>query len=206
MFSKKKIFFQIIGALVGWFAVILQLCVNLSRSESVSAEIIRYFSFMTIWTNVIIALSYTIPLLIPKSRIALFAEKPAVQGGLLIYILIVGLIYHFFLAHQWNPQGWDRVSDDLLHYAVPILYLLHWILFAEKGKLRFINSIQWLIYPLVYIIYSLIRGALTNLYPYPFIDVSKMGYAAALTNTVYIILGYLVFGLILVFIDKKLNH
>lgn len=206
MFSKKKIFFQIIGALVGWFAVILQLCVNLSRSESVSAEIIRYFSFMTIWTNVIIALSYTIPLLIPKSRIALFAEKPAVQGGLLIYILIVGLIYHFFLAHQWNPQGWDRVSDDLLHYAVPILYLLYWILFAEKGKLKYINSIHWLIYPLVYIIYCLIRGALTNLYPYPFIDVSKMGYAAALTNTVYIILGYLVFGLILVFIDKKLNH
>lgn len=201
----NKNFFRVIAALTGWFAIIVQLGINLSKTDSVSAELLRYFSFMTIWTNVVIALNYTVPLLFPKSKLANFFEKPVVQGALLIYILVVGLIYHFFLANQWNPQGWDKVTDVILHYIVPLLYLLFWILFSEKRKLKYINSIQWLIYPLIYVAYSLIKGAVTNLYPYPFIDVSKMGYTNALINTGYILLGYLILGIILVFIDKNLR-
>lgn len=159
---------------------------------------------MTIWTNVLISVFYITLLAAPESRPGKFFAKPVIQGGLLVYIFIVGLIYHLFLAHLWNPEGWDYISDQLLHTIVPILYIVFWIVFTQKGKLNYSDSFKWLIYPAVYIIYTLIRGAITNKYPYPFVDVAALGYGRALLNTAGIVAAYLFVGILLVFIDKNI--
>lgn len=157
---------------------------------------------MTILTNILVALVYVIPLFNPNSKAGLFFSKSRIQSGILVYILIVFLIYHFILAHQWNPQGWEKIADNLLHYVVPFLYLVFWILFAEKGVQVFINSIKWLIYPFAYVIYILIRGEISGLYPYPFLNVYKLGYSKVLINIFYVSIAYIVVGLIVIVLDK----
>lgn len=51
-----------------------------------------------------------------------------------------------------------------------------------KGHLRFRHIGAWVIYPLVYFAYALLRGDLLGQYQYPFIDVSTLGYPQVFVN------------------------
>jgi hypothetical protein len=199
----KKLF-AVAGALAAWFALILQLYISLSLADSRLYEIIKYLSFMTIWTNFIVAVTFTFQVISTESRIGKILNAPSVQGGILLYIIVVSLVYHLVLANIWDPKGPEKVADEFLHTVVPVLYLLYWIFFVRRGDLRFSNSIKWLIYPLIYLIYSLIRGALTGLYPYYFMNVAKLGYAVTFRNIGFIMAGYILLGIIIILIDKIL--
>ncbi|MBK6877451.1 MAG: Pr6Pr family membrane protein [Ignavibacteria bacterium] len=198
--------FQIMGAVAAWFAGLLQFYISMKFADSRAAEAIRFFSFMTIWTNIIIAVYYTVLILSPQTKLGRFFSRPMVQAGLLLYIIIVGLIYHLILANQWNPQGLEFIADQSLHTVVPILYLFYWIFFSEKEKLSYSSALKWLEYPVIYIVYSLIRGAITGKYPYFFVDVTKLGYATTLTNASYVLAAYFVLGLMLVFINNLMTN
>jgi hypothetical protein len=158
---------------------------------------------MTIWTNLIVALFFTSQVFFPNTNVGRFFSRPSHQAAIVIFIFIVGAIYHLLLAKQWNPQGWAYAADQMLHTAVPIYYILYWIFFAEKQKLTIRNAFNWLLYPLTYIIYSLIRGAVTGKYPYYFIDVSKLGYGPALENTAFIGIAYFVFSVLLIIFNNR---
>jgi hypothetical protein len=56
-------------------------------------------------------------------------------------------------------------------------------------------AVVWLGYPLVYAAYSLIHGAVTGFYPYPFINVSNLGYDKLLINMAVLVLVFLGLGL-----------
>ena len=198
--------FQIIGAVAAWFAVLLQFYISMKFADSRAAEAVRFFSFMTIWTNIIIAVFYTVLITSPHTKLGRFFSRPMVQAGLLLYIIIVGLIYHLILANQWNPQGLEFIADQSLHTVVPILYLFYWIIFSEKEKLSYGSAIKWLEYPIVYVVYSLIRGAITGKYPYFFVDVTKLGYVTTLTNASYVLAAYFILGLLLVFINNLMTN
>lgn len=205
---KAKTAFQTLGSLTGCIALILQFYISLSYSSQSGLtyfqSTVKFFSFMTILTNILVTLTYLIPLVSPGSKWSLYFNKPIVQSGVLVYILIVGIIYHFMLADIWDPKGMEKFVDILLHYVMPALYLLYWIFFTEKGKQNLINCIKWLIYPFIYIIYILIRGQISGMYPYPFINVSKFGFDVVLKNILFITIGYIVIGLVIIFFDAIL--
>ena len=46
-----------------------------------------------------------------------------------------------------------------------------------------------LIWPAVWLAYTFVHGALSGWYPYPFLNVAKIGYPAALANTVAVLGG-----------------
>ena len=45
-----------------------------------------------------------------------------------------------------------------------------------------IFTVAMIAFPVVYTVASLVRGALSHLYPYPFIDVAALGYQRVLGN------------------------
>lgn len=206
--TKSKKAYQIFGSLTGCATLILQFYISISYSQESGLtylqSTVKFFSFMTILTNILVTLTYAIPLFSPESKWGMYFSKPIVQSGVLVYILIVGIIYHFMLAHIWDPKGMEKFVDILLHYVMPALYLLYWIFFTEKGKQKLVNCIKWISYPLIYVIYVLIRGEISGMYPYPFIDVSKFGFGTVLINILFITMGYIVMGLIVIFFDAKL--
>ena len=59
-----------------------------------------------------------------------------------------------------------------------MLYITYWVFFTPKGSLRFVDQVVWQSYPLIYLIYTLIRGAIIGAYPYPFLDVARPGCGA----------------------------
>jgi hypothetical protein len=42
------------------------------------------------------------------------------------------------------------------------------------------TALVWLVYPLAWFAYTLIRGSVADWYPYPFVDVSRHGYGGVL--------------------------
>src|SRR5260221_12793420 len=122
------------GAIIAWFAVVVQfylLIVN--RVESVPETVIRFFSFYTILTNILIALCFMVLLLKPKSGWGRFFSKPTTLTAIVVYITVVGITYNIILRFTWNPQGLQQVVDELLHVVVPLFFILYWFMFAPKS-------------------------------------------------------------------------
>jgi hypothetical protein len=195
-------FFAII-AIVGWFAVVLQLyLIIINRVVSLSETIVRFFSFFTIQSNILVAVCFTFLWLKPKSKWGLFFSKPKNATAITLYITIVGLVYNTILRFLWAPMGLQKVVDELLHLVIPILVLLYWVLLVPKKTLEFKNIFPWLIFPVVYLVYTLIRGAFFSFYPYPFIDVILLGYDKVLLNSFFMLLAFLFFGTLFIGIGK----
>jgi hypothetical protein len=97
-----------------------------------------------------------------------------IRTGATVIITITGLGYHLLLSGTHNPQGIHQVANILLHYLVPILSISSWFLVLKKKSLKWHVPFLWIIYPIIYIIGSSIRGALSGKYPYWFVNPTKV--------------------------------
>ena len=113
------------GSVITWFAVILQFyLIIVNRQASIPETIIRFFSFYTILTNIMVAVCFTALWLSPASRIGRFFSKKGTLTAATVYITIVSIVYNLILRFLWDPQGWQRLADELLHVIVPLIFLL----------------------------------------------------------------------------------
>ena len=199
----KKVVLNL-GIILSWTGVILQYYLSMTVADSRIADTVKFLSFMTIWTNFLIAIFFTFVTISPQRRGGKFFSIHSVQTALLVYIIAVGLIYHLFLAHIWDPKGYQYVADQILHTAVPLFYLAYWIFFTEKTELKLRSAFNWLLYPLVYAIYAMVRGAATGKYPYYFLNADSLGYGVIFRNIALIAVSYFMMGALLIAINNML--
>jgi hypothetical protein len=195
-----------VGALLGWFALALQLYLMLVQSPAPErlGAVITFFSFFTILTNILTASVFTAVAFQPEDGWGKWLCRPSVQAATAVYIAIVGMVYQLLLRQLWNPQGAQWVADVLLHSIVPVGYVMYWLLFAPRAGLSWKDSVTWLIYPGVYLVYTLARGAVSGLYPYPFVDVNVLGYGGVLARAGLLLLVFLGMGLLVVAVGRRM--
>lgn len=192
-------------AVISWFAIILQLYLMIVNNMAVLTMpdiLTRFFSFFTIETNILVAVCLTSLFVTPNSRLGNFFSKTTTLTAITAYITVVGLVYNAVLRFLWAPQGMDRVADELLHLVIPVLFIVYWLRFVPKAGLKWNSFLPWLIFPLMYCIYVLIRGSIIDLYPYPFMNVTTLGLQTVLFNCLLVTLSFLVIALILIGIAK----
>jgi hypothetical protein len=184
--------YRIMCALIAWVVLSLRFIDMLIIGEysSITETLFVYLGYFTVWANVLIALAFTAPLLNPDRKLADFFMRPAVRAALATYILMVSVVYHMLIVPYWNPQGFTWLTATGLNTVMPILYIIDWLFFAEKRPIFYKHLPYWLIFPAVYGVTSIIRGLLTNVYPYPFLNVAELGIGDVLFN---------MFGLVAVF-------
>jgi hypothetical protein len=190
--------YAITGALLAWFALVLQLYLVIVQSPpglAMLGMVVTYFSFFTILTNLLVALVFTA---IALGRVL----SQSIQGGTAVYIAIVGIVYQLLLRQLWNPKGAQLLCDMLLHAVIPLGYVVYWLIFAPRTGLRWIDAVVWLVYPGVYLVYVLARGAVGGLYPYPFVDVNVLGYAGVLARSTVLMAVFLGMGLLIVAVSR----
>ncbi len=206
-FFKAPSFLVAVIAILGWFALAAQLYLIIqNRTVSVPETIIRYFSFFTILTNLIVAICVTILWIKPSTKWGNFFAIPSVLTAITVYITVVGIVYNVILRFLWQPQGLQMLVDELLHTIIPLLFILLWIIFVPKSGLRYKNALSWQIYPVIYIIYTAIHGEITGYYPYPFIDVGKLGYSKVIVNAGGLMVAFLGLSLFLIAIGKFMSR
>lgn len=185
-------------AFMAWFAIILQLFITIENYTN-------FFSYFTILSNLLVAVSLTCSTLMPHTTLGKYFSSVRVQSAIALYIFIVGLVYNLVLRGIWEPKGWQLAADNLLHVIVPALYMLCWLAFTPKGHLNWKDGIVWAYFPLAYLIYSLIRGYLIGWYPYPFLNVTQLGYQKVFVNSGLMVVAFVVVGLLLIVFNKFLG-
>lgn len=162
--------------------------------------IVFYFSYFTVLSNLLI-ISVFIYLGIhnPKRTSGTF---DSVRAAATLYMTITGVIYWSILVNQ-HSLSLDPWINLTLHGVTPIAALVAWILFPIKTKLKSKNVLHWLIFPLLFVGYTLIRGYFINWYPYPFFNpVTSGSYLQVFVNTSIILIGAWIVGVILVYINN----
>ena len=183
--------YRIIGALLVIAAIAWQLWV--SHDEGV-LNVGNFFSFFTIQSNVIGA----IVLLIGATTIPRFTTEPTwewdmIRGATVMYLTTTGIVYATLLTGlEEDLRTSDPVVNVILHQVMPLLVFLDFIVVPIRQRITMQQALAWTVYPLLYLVVTLIRGPLVAWYPYPFIDPREAGgYSRVGLYCVTILLGFL---------------
>ena len=133
-------------------------------------------------------------------------------------ILLTFLVFNLMLAgaEGRDPQLNWRIGSLLFHVVLPILYILDWFLFYERGKCKRYYPIASIGFPLAYAIFLLIHaiilkfdssimtptpGSTTPLiYPYFFVNLDTQGVTGvlmwiAILAVAFVAVGFVFYGL-----------
>ncbi|MGV8909018.1 MAG: Pr6Pr family membrane protein [Propionicimonas sp.] len=163
-------------ALLGVVAILATLIDTASRA---TINPFNFFGFFTIQSNIIWIVVLSITALVDLTGRTPSIPLLVCRAGATTYIILVGAIYNTLLA---GLEGGVALAwaNSVLHLVVPIYGLLDWVLIADRPGLRWKWIWVSLLYPVVWLIVVLIRGATDGWVPYPFLDPS-LGYGVVAT-------------------------
>jgi hypothetical protein len=184
----------------------MRVAAGLSSLDALGWELAMYFGYFTILTNSAVALTLTVPVLAPDSRPGRFFRRPGVVTGVAASIALVSITYELLLRSAVDPQGIDFVIDLFLHDLIPISFVAYWWVVTPKANLGWRDPLAWAAYPFAYLLYVLLRGELIGHYPYPFLDVSELGYVQVLLFALGIAIAFLVISWVLVGVGRYVSE
>ncbi|MFY2789409.1 Pr6Pr family membrane protein [Rhodococcus sp. MALMAid1271] len=150
----------------------------------------NYFSYFTVLSNVATVLVLMIGGLIdPRS-----SGWQLVRGAVTLYMVITGIIYAVLLANI-DVGVADPWTNNVVHRIMPVVLLLDWILAPPRRRISESRSLMWLLFPLIYGIYTLVRGPIVDWYPYPFLDPREQGYIALAIGLVVLTVAFALMAL-----------
>lgn len=189
------------AALLGGFALTLQLVLTigmaLDNGRDVPTALWRWIGYFTITTNLLASIALAAAAVGNRSAWSRFFGRPDVQSMTAMSIVIVSAIYNVLLRQLWHPQGWSQLANLMLHDVMPALFVIHWWLAVPKHSLRWRHIGLWLLYPAGFFAYVMLRGAVDHWYPYPFVDVTALGYRQVLLNAALILLAFVAVAVLL---------
>lgn len=201
--KKMKRKFEIFGLCIGWFAVLSQFILMIqNRQADIFETVLRFFSFFTILTNILVAMFFTVSVLKVKKSFSKLLLTDGTITAITVFILIVGSVYQIVLRSIWEPTGLQFIVDELLHTVIPLYMLGYWFFNVKKLDLQLKTVFNWLLYPLLYIVFITVRGSSSGYYPYPFLNINEIGYEKVIVNTAIIFALMLILLIVLSFLGK----
>lgn len=174
-------------------ALLAQLAISLSKSD---LTIVRFFSFFTVLSNTAAAVMLT-----------LLAGRPGrdgtvglatFRGAVTVYMTVTFLVYAFVLAPNTVDVGLTEPWIDwTLHIIGPIAVAADWLFSPPSTSLEPSTVSIWIVFPAVYLAYTLIRGPIVDWYPYPILDPNQSdGYAVVAMWSAVVLVVIVGFGLL----------
>jgi hypothetical protein len=114
-----------------------------------------------------------------------------VRGAAVVYMSITGIVFTLLLSNTDVDTAIHWVNT-VVHELMPLVLLADWLVTPPAARLQLRQGLVWLSFPLVWIVYTIIRGAIVNRYPYPFLDPANGGYGSVAVYCVAILFAMLV--------------
>jgi hypothetical protein len=126
------------------------------------------------------------------------------RGAATLYLSVVFVVYGLLLSDI--PLGVVRPwVNTVLHQFMPVAALLDWVCAPPKHRLELRWRLLWLAFPLLFLLYTLFRGASIDWYPYPFLDPGRVGgYASVAAYCVGILVVFVLFAALLTWLGDYL--
>lgn len=168
---------------------------------SIATRVIRFFSYFTVESNILVAVTAATLVLNPDRDGPLWR---VLRLEALFGIAVTGVVYTTLLRGVVDLHGASAITNALVHYVAPLLAVIGWLVFGPRPRITENTLLISLIWPALYVIYTLAHGAATDWYPYPFVDVIKHGYATTLRNGVGLIVLLVGVGALFMWLDHRL--
>ena len=192
-----------LNALVVAVALAIQIPITAGAADGAffttpAARVGNLFTFFTILSNILVAV-VCVALVLRRRDSVPFAVA---WLDALLGITVTGIVYNTVLAGLRDLRGAEYLADRLFHTVSPLMFVLGWLLFGPRGLVRRRVVALALVYPLAWLAFTLVRGALIGWYPYPFVDVTTLGYGRVAVNSVLITALFLVLAAVAVGVDR----
>lgn len=130
-----------------------------------------YFSYFTVLSNLFAAAMLMHGALRPASERSHAVDL--LRGAAVAYILTTGIVYLLLLSGHAPTYPW---VNAILHYLMPVAVTLDWLLDPPRSRLAPARTVVlWMVFPLLYVLYTLARGAIVGWYPYFFVNPHRSG-------------------------------
>ncbi|TPL01290.1 MULTISPECIES: Pr6Pr family membrane protein [unclassified Mesorhizobium] len=203
-------FLQMAGLVVGLIALVLQFAITVPASMAAGrgllGSIVFYFSFFTILTNIAAVMVHAS--LLSPAGYAWFPAfaGPRIRTGVAVAMTLVFIVYATVLARLWQPQGLFLFCDVLLHYVTPVLFVLWWLVAGADGRRQWSDIAWWMIYPVAYLAYALMRAPFAGEVPYPFLDIAKNGAASVAISALAVTALFVGLSVLAVLVDHGIGR
>lgn len=133
-----------------------------------------------------------------SSRKSLPAWWDDLRGAAAFYMVMTGLIYALLVAEPGELGRWDLDwANIMLHRITPTAGLIGWLLVTQTRRQGWGRPLAWLLFPFAYLIYTWVRGASAQWYPYEFLDPTREGgWEGVLATTAQVFVAFLAISII----------
>lgn len=172
-------------------------------------------TYYTLISNILVVVFWIYLLfLMSKNRVSKLTSPKIIRlkGAFTMAIILTFLVYMILLAPIAEPKDFYNWKNYTLHYIVPIMTIIDWLMLDPKNQYRKLEPFIWTLIPLLYMAFSLIKGYVFNIeipdqkhspYPYFFMNINNIGWDGFLKYAVAIFIFYVVLGYILYFVKTR---
>ncbi len=140
---------------------------------------LNVFAFFTVQSNVLVGVTSALLALRPEPG---GSVQRALRLAALVGITVTGVVFHLVLRQLQDLQGSAAFTDLLLHTVSPVLCVVGWVCFGPRGAVDRRVVAGALVFPVAWLAFTLVRGAVVGFWPYPFLDVDDLGIGPVLVN------------------------
>lgn len=216
MFIKNKlisVFYKFILLIICSYGIFIEIGIF---DRKINFKILNYF---TIWSNILV-LVYLICSIVwiikNKHNKKTNTFLPALKGAITLSIIITWLVYNFILTKSNFDMRIGNsynmfIANKIVHYIVPIMMILDYLLFDSKGKYKKIYPLYWIVIPYIYLFYVFIMIQLGNdiginsKYPYPFLNIEVLGGLKVFVSIIYFTIAFILLGYVIFILDKLIS-
>ena len=172
----------------------------------------EYFAYFSIVTAIVAGLflittSFGLMLKIEDTKWVEIARL-----SMAVALIVVGVVYHALLADAANDvrdgdYAWPVLPNEIIHTYSPILAAIEYLISVRAFRIR-LRAFVWVaVFPLTWLVLSIVRGTATNWWPYWFINPNgEAGLGGMLTYIGAITMFFLILGILVLGLKKLLQR
>lgn len=158
-----------LGALT-WTAIAIQFM----RHLAAGFPALNFFSYFTILANGIAGSVLLAGAWFGATRRVPPEWHDRARAASTLYMAVVGLVFVTLLRNV-DLGGLLPWINTVHHYVMPVAVVAEWLLVPPVQPPSVRNLLAFFAFPLAYVAYALLRGALVRWYPYPFFNPALVG-------------------------------
>lgn len=170
-------------AFLGFSALVTEVATLVAGDRFAAGD---FFSYFTVEANALAVISLMLSAFAAATRTA-HRGLDIFRGAVTLYMTTTIGIFIVLLSgypsSELTAVPWD---NTVLHYIMPMAVIVDWLVAGRVAPIRYRSALAWLLFPVAYLVYSLIRGPIAHWYPYPFVNPATHGYLGVLITSVVI--------------------
>lgn len=185
---------RLVLGLLGFGTVIVNMFIVAGLPEGLHLG--NYLSFFTNQANLFAGAVLVVGGVVPADRLPPWWD--GLRGAAVVYLLVTLIVFAVLLEGLPTAGTITPWVNTVVHRLMPVVLVLDWLLIPAAQPARWWRPLAWLAYPVGYLGYSLLRGAVVDWYPYPFLDPrGPSGYAGLVGSAGAVVVGCFAAALVL---------